>query len=819
MLKFKVNIPLILCLVSFGLAQAQVVFEDKVLLFDNKEYSARPSSIAHGDVNNDGFDDLIVASTDDDKILLHKNVAGDLTAESVILVSLGQISDPSFVTSVDVDGDELMDILAMSNNQDKVYWIRNLGADQWSDANVLIQNVSSENLIVADIDGDSVKDIITVVDNILMWFKNNGGGQFGSGITIGNYGYITELYATDVENDGDLDLFFRRSSNQDFRFIRNLGNNQFASALTLVTFNGIRNVSFLDADNDGDSDIFVTGTSKQYFIKYNAGFFQSPTLISEYGTARSSVADLDQDGLIDLIALESINLLKWRKNLGNGIFSSENAIPGNFNFSEIVSIGVVDLNNDGIQDLTVSCFPSQTNGPRKISTLTASQGNLALKESVINASFGKFQHLKSADLDGDGLEDILFGCNTLVWKKNYGNGSYSGLKYVANLIGNWVGNYGGGGMDSEIADVDQDGDLDIITSFAAHLYVYLNNGSGEFTQGYVHLVTDNIRDIEYIDFNGDGIKDIVYVTHVSGKIRWIPGDGTSFGDAAVVGPPIMQGYHPGFICSGDVDGDGDVDILTLNSYGDNNMHLLRNLGNGNFALEFVFSTQYGLGNEVKLGDIDNDGDLDIVVGSSPTRKFLNDGNGNFLEGETISIQTTQFMELVDIDSDGYLDVVGFGYNQFLGSWPQNQGPFSVINNHGNGFAARFDYYDSTIGPYVSEIGVADVTGDGLLDLLVGENDSSTDAVYYYPRAFTLSTVAPGDSQNNSFSIYPNPFSESLQWSDNLIFDISIYTETGVLVSKFVKASSPIDLSNLASGLYFAKFNNNTLHFTKKIIKR
>ena len=163
---------------------------------------------------------------------------------------------------------------------------------------------------------------------------------------------------------------------------------------------------------------------------------------------------------------------------------------------------------------------------------------------------------------------------------------------------------------------------------------------------------------------------------------------------------------------GDLDGDGDLDTITVNCAG--LTHILHNDGSGIFTQVqyFIYSGSCLL--DVQLGDQDGDGDLDaalIDLGSTGIRILFNNGDGTFTDsGQALGNNEDTYAELGDLDGDGDLDIFvvagGFDY-----------GTIHTWENDGTGVFTLMDDFDTSY----SHTGVAlgDLDNDGDLDAFTG----------------------------------------------------------------------------------------------------
>jgi len=341
-------------------------------------------------------------------------------------------------------------------------------------------------------------------------------------------------------------------------------------------------------------------------------------------------------------------------------------------------------------------------------------------------------NINLADLDNDGDMDVIlhnvrneseftaFAVLTLWF--NQGNG-----RFTPTRIDDYQHE---AGWTSTAGDVDQDGDADLFVYHGYRLRVDFNEG-GEF--GKSRFISQPSGDAQYGslllgDLNNDGLLDGI-VTGCCGRMftvdeedntpnltwEWINAS-TPTGILAPQSSAIsaLDGLSLSAADLGDLDSDGDLDLFAAVIAPDEGRNtdptdrVILNDGSGNF----VDSGQH-LGNtdstSVDLGDIDNDGDLDALVGNdSGASVWINQGGADFaLSSQTISGDQTLKVFLSDLDADGDLDALIAGLNKAVIWWNDGQGMFSKSNQSFR--------YTKRYG-----ITVADFNNDGLPDIFAAE---------------------------------------------------------------------------------------------------
>ena len=338
-----------------------------------------------------------------------------------------------------------------------------------------------------------------------------------------------------------------------------------------------------------------------------------------------AIGDFDNDGWPDLFAAENriIGRVSLLRNEGDGSFSSHNArirthIPDSHKGGGSI---FGDIDNDGDQDLFMAIgSDDKDEGDRNLllrndrGVFVAAQAGLLDSLSTDSAIW--------MDYDRDGFID-LYTANPLernILYRNNGDGSFTDQTAAAGLDLRFHPENGGSTDGLVAADFDNDGWSDLyIGNFLAPNRLFLNNRQG----GFRDATTDEIGD-----------------------------EGEAFGVAV-----------------GDIDNDGDLDIFQASGGGSVEVPfrsiMLLNLGAGEF-LDVTENLGLGVLREINaanpgLADIDNDGDLDLVIAHSERRLFLNDGSGRFEEATEVSgivpkRRRAGYLSFGDYNLDGFVDI-------------------------------------------------------------------------------------------------------------------------------------------------------------------
>lgn len=286
--------------------------------------------------------------------------------------------------------------------------------------------------------------------------------------------------------------------------------------------------------------------------------------------------------------------------------------------------------------------------------------------------------LVARDLDGDGVADLVVPGRDpekrLFTMKGVGNGRFTVLESLAaDGFVDWV----------DLADLDGDGTDDLVAAWRGdfpRLVVHRGLPGGLFGEpevlaGVVDAIGRDPQGLAVADFDGDGDADIAVAQYVSSAVEVFTnlgrgGDGAlSFERSARVRVgSFLGGYaFPRVVAAGDLDGDGDIDLV-VNEIGGSRIAVMRN-ESGRFARAVEYRAPQ-IGNErpgiagMRLIDFDGDGDLDalcpalLIESQQKILAFVNDGNGGLSErlvGSSAPLGYAFSLELADLDGDGDLD--------------------------------------------------------------------------------------------------------------------------------------------------------------------
>ena len=529
-------------------------------------------------------------------------------------------------------------------------------------------------------------------------------------------------------------------------------------------------VSFADFDNDGWDDLtFATEEGTEiYFLKNNDGNFSSITLNGISNTFKTKQViwiDYDNDGDQDFFVTGFEGVNKFYKNDGDMNFTDVSSSIGFFE-TDLFTYGVsfADMDNDGDLDAFISNRDGESDDQRNYLYRNDEGTFIDITDS---AGLSMSSHLSFCsiifDYNKDGFQDIYISNdkpdNLNILYKNNGDGTFDD-----------VSEYSGAGiginaMTTTIGDYNNDGWFDIyITNTPEGNELLRNNGDGTFT---------NVAEATATTFNSVG---------------W----GAVFLDADLDG--LLDLY-----VSSDFDGSVGSFLSSAFYHQQNNETFIipENIG-------FQEDTRKSYTNAI--GDIDNDGKPDIIVG--------NDIEPNFLwSNKTVNENNWLKVKLEGVISNR--DGIGNTIEINIGG--QSQYRYTLA---GEGYLSQNSFYEFFGLANATEVDYVKVTWTATGESEIINNIAANQAITIKEGSGVLSSV--NNLKDTTFSIYPNPSANGffkISVANQEIVSLQVFDISGRLITKKIdlKNNDQINLSQYQKGVYIARFSSETKNEVLKLI--
>ncbi|CAF4017853.1 unnamed protein product, partial [Adineta steineri] len=734
---------------------------------------SRPHSISIGDFNKDGHPDIVVSNSGSNNIGIFLR-QGNNTFDDQKTYSTGSDSFPYAVAVGDFNNDQRQDIAVANFGTNSVGIF--LGMDNGTFASQRTFSTGSSRprwIDVGDFNKDTQLDIVVVNygTNSIGILLGTGDGNFVSQTTFST-GFDSIPYAlavTDFDHDDNLDIAVANYGTNTIGIYFGRGNMEFSIQIIFNT--GINShpysIAINDLNNDTHMDIVVACSGSNnigILLGFGNGTF---TTLTKYSTGNNSfpqsivIADFDNDNNLDIIVANyGTDSLGAFFGYGNGLFADQILFFTDFDYTPF-SIATCDFNNDDLSDIAVVNFDHNyidiilTYRIYSFSNQTAySTGTNAGPYTVI-----------VSDYNNDSRTDI-FVTNFVTSKvrifKGFGNGTFStqasystrtglGLNSVAtgdfnndnqldmvvsNMLDNNIGiflGYGNGSFSSQItystgsgsqpagvivADLNNDNQLDIIitNSGTNNIGIFLAFGNGSFSTQTTYSTGINSAPQSAITghFNNDSYLDIAVANfHFSGiGVFFGRGNGT-FTDQTFFF--TGSGSGPNSIVTGDLNNDGQLDII-VSLYFNLAIDIFLSFGNGTFASPVSYSTGSGSQPQsINIGDFNNDYKLDIVVANCQTANvavFKGNGDGTMQDEETYSTGSNSCPHSVAVgnfNSDNRLDIVVSNfYTSVIGIFLG----FTYMTG------IRENTYSTGTSPHPRTVALGDFNNDNQLDMTI-----------------------------------------------------------------------------------------------------
>ncbi|MGB0868255.1 MAG: T9SS type A sorting domain-containing protein [Flavobacteriales bacterium] len=647
-------------------------------------------NIKHSDIDQDGDIDLMVSGHHDQEVFLqlYKN-HGDGTfsrLESSIFPKL-RLADIHFL-DIDNDGDDDLFIGGTSDSLGRVckLYLNNSRGVFKEVENTPFHNLNYRSSFFGDVNNDNYPDIIiqSLHNSIKQYelFLNDGNGNFtlGEDLPFKNES-LNSINLLDIDNDDDLDIF-TTSINTHTLY---LNDGQGTLSGTIQYFSGdykFGRYYFSDFDGDDDLDIIVKSSNSLVYINDgNGNFPTSKTMFKNQKFTSFEIIEYDKDGnLIILTTKSKIKQICRYDKLGNLLDSID--VP--FSNYSISFSTFLDIDGDQDKDIIIS-GKSEFEDVNSTKTFT-NEGNYNYKITLNSpiTNFGS-SSIDFGDIDGDGDEDMVISGT---YKDPNTKQIYKpDIKLLINHNGIFTEKLNSAIKDSlhavvKFIDVDGDDDLDIFIaggeeiknfSLFPETKIFKNDGHGNFTEFKDNnIIKLKSSTIQVADFNGDQYMDILLTgipypyTDKHGQYLYINnGYGNGTFKRRLQSPYILMKKQT--IAYADIDGDNDLDIMLTGLYKNEGIcKIFINSGKGDFREETDVPFVGTYESAIEFGDIDNDGDQDVIISGSKTidgyhpfaQVGINDGIGNFecISQSTVANYKYPIIKLLDLDSDGDLDL-------------------------------------------------------------------------------------------------------------------------------------------------------------------
>lgn len=450
-----------------------------------------------------------------------------------------------------------------------------------------------------------------------------------------------------------------------------------------------------------------------------------------------------------------------------------------------------------------------------ITLLVLSQVAIAQNRSslILFDSIGRGD-IEVADFDGDSNLDLIMTglseSNGEIMKFYLNDGSSNFLELIDSSFISMDNAFTASG------DLDGDNDIDFIASGRdasndPRVFMLVNDGNGSFTSSTSNSFTQTSGAVSLADVDGDNDLDLLTIgddANFNGVVELYLNDGSgSFSSQTTPFPQARAGANPLFF---DIDGDNDQDLLILDGIS-LNKKLYRNDGFGNFTEIAIGDIDNLSGNNLANTDVDGDGDQDLIAGGEAgsvfTKLYLNDGNGLFTESNQVlpGLRRCSYT-FGDLDGDSDPDLIMTGEDTAFS-------PFSAIffnDGSGNFTNSGQQFLACSEG----DIELFDVDGDNDLDFIItgwtaAFNASS--ALYINDGSGNFNLISNLHESNfreinSEVNIYPNPSKGKLfvDYPDNLeIQRARIITLTGaeMILADPSELRKGINTQSLKAGMY------------------
>ena len=661
--------------------------------------------------------------------------------------------DAYSVFAADLDNDGDMDIISASTFDDKIAWYVNDGNENpsWTTSIITIDADGARSVFAADMDGDGDLDIVSAStwDDTIAWYENSGGATptFTASNIATNADGAEHVFVADMDDDGDMDILSAEYGDDTIAWYENNGaaNPSWSASNIATNADGANCVFAADMDNDGDLDIISASRNDNTIAWYendgnaNPSWSASDIYTEAEGAESVFAADMDNDGDMDIVSVTyQGSTLAWYENDGAEDPSwTVSTIAGDVSYGK--GVFVEDIDNDGDMDIVTASLVED-----KIALyVNDGASDPTWAGSTIATSADGAIDVFVADMDNDGDMDVLSASNeddAIAWYENTADFTFEPW-WTASDIATSVD-----GVQSVFAaDMDNDGDMDILSA-SRHddtiAWYENNNGDGSsWTAADIDTNADGAYSVFAADMDGDGDLDIISASENDDTIAWYVNDGNE-NPSWTTSIITIDADGARSVFAADMDGDGDLDIVSASTW-DDTIAWYENSGGATptFTASNIATNADGA-EHVFVADMDDDGDMDILsaeYGDDTIAWYENNGAANpswSASNIATNADGANCVFAADMDNDGDLDIISASRNDNTIAWYENDG-------NANPSWSASDIYTEAEG--AESVFAADMDNDGDMDIVSVTYQGSTLAWYENDGAedpsWTVSTIA------------------------------------------------------------------------------
>lgn len=736
------------------------------------------SSVDVADVNGDGDLDLLATAIGEGEVTGENGTVEWYESDGAVPPSFTTHVLPfttdgaNAVAAADLDGDLDTDLivgLSALAGAGEIIWYENNGADPpVFTQHLILAGRRVEDLHTDDVDGDGDIDVVAAsqLDGVVMWYENNGAPipTFAE-VQIAALG-AASVRTVDIDGDGDRDVLV----GPDMRWYEHNGApDPVFTERTITPFaNGVSSADAADLDGDGDTDFVGASSNAELAIAWyeytnvenldtGARYDRLDEAIAAAAPGESLTADpqllslecqpvLDYDGK----AIDIIGTGTFARGEGTETILADNASLSAVTGAEISLSGSVFIPPGATS--TLSANRTELSGSLEIGAagglvagpfleIQAGVGFASGRQVISSqASYAFWVH--GADIDADGDVDVVSASafdGKVAWYENDGGVDPAFTEHVVTTQAAFA-------TSVYSIDLDLDGDIDILSSSADDNTIawYESDGAVDpiFTERIITTLAAGAASVHADDLDGDGDFDVLSATLGGDTVEWYENDGSP--DPQFTRHIVStQTDNARSVYSADVDGDGDVDILSASQV-DGKVAWFENDGapDPTFTERIIVEDSFSLVASVFAADLDDDGDLDVLTATQGTDTVAwheNDGavDPSFTERIlTSGADGATSVYAADMDGDGDLDVLSAARGANTISWFANDGAADPS------FTRSIISFEPA-GPW--SVFAADVDGDGDLDVLSASSDDSTIGWHENTAVAGVELAAPGTS--------------------------------------------------------------------------